>query len=257
MKFTGQRKLTGVWPKARVLAGNPEPIALKGLGCQPQEYPDEHGMAFVSLCPGTFLMGSPENEPDRDNEEIEHRVTLSTFDIGKYEVTNAQYQKFKPDHSENDNRPVVNVDWNEAQAFCEHYGYRLPTEAEWEYAARASTPTRWSFGNDESQLERYAWYSRNSSKEAHPVGTREPNSWGLYDMHGNVWEWVADWHGNYTGGAQTDPTGPDKGEYRMLRGGAFDGGPRDLRSAARFWGRPVYRDDYVGFRCARAPRRQP
>ncbi len=112
MKFTGQRKLTEVWPQAQVIAGNPEPIALKGLGtgCQPQEYSDEHGMAFVRLCPGTFLMGSPETEEGRDsNEGPQHQVTLSTFDIGKYEVTNAQYQKFKPDHSENDNRPVVNL----------------------------------------------------------------------------------------------------------------------------------------------------
>jgi formylglycine-generating enzyme required for sulfatase activity len=257
MKFTGQRKLIEVWPKARILAGNPEPIALKGL-CQPQEYIDEQGMAFVRLCPDTFLMGSPENEPDRDNDEIEHRVTLSTFDIGKYEVINAQYQKFKPDHSEHDDRPVVKVSWDEAKAFCEHYGYRLPTEAEWEYAARAGTQTRWSFGNDKSQLERYAWYSKNSNYEAHPIDTREPNPWGLYDMHGNVWEWVADWYGDYTGGAQTDPTGPDQGEHRrVLRGGAFGGGPGELRSANRFGVWPGDRYVGVGFRCARAPRRQP
>jgi formylglycine-generating enzyme required for sulfatase activity len=207
-------------------------------------------------------MGSPENEKDRNSDEGPvHTVVLPAFEIGKYEVTNAQYQRVQPQHrfpQGQEDHPAVDVSWDEVRAFCEHHGYRLPTEAEWEYAARAGTPTRWSFGDDEAKLGRYAWYSKNLGIQAHAVGTREPNPWGLHDMHGNVWEWVQDcWHDDYQGAPADGSTweGGDCG-FRVLRGGAFDGVPGLLRSAYRAGFVPVYRDRFDGFRCARAAPRQ-
>ena len=183
------------------------------------------------------------------------QLILTLADDDQTEVTNAQYRKFKPDYPDNDDKPVAKVNWNQAQAFCEHYGYRLPTEAEWEYAARAGSTGRWPFGEDESRLNDYAWYSQNSGNETHPVGQKRANPWGLYDMAGNVWEWVADWHGPYSADPQTDPTGPTTGDSRVLRGGAFDFGPGNLRSAFRSWYGPEVEDGDNGFRCARGPRR--
>ncbi|GEM_PF-1126206 len=257
LKFTDERSVAQVWPKVTVIAGDPNQALLLGL-CQPQAYTDANGMGFVRLCPGRFLMGSPDSEKDRYKDESpQHWVSLSAFELGQTEVTNAQYRKFKPDHPDNDDKPVAKVNWNDAQAFCEHYGYRLPTEAEWEYAARAGSTGRWPFGEDESRLNDYAWYSRNSDNKTHPVGQKQANPWGLYDMAGNVWEWVADWYGPYRADPQTDPTGPTTGDGRVLRGGAFDFVPRLLRSAFRIRYFPVIEYWNFGFRCARGPRRQP
>ncbi len=145
--------------------------------------------------------------------------------------------------------------------------YRLPTEAEWEYACRAGTTTTYSFGDGESSLRDYAWYRSNSAypqsggfwsglfKEAssyhHPVGEKKPNPWGLYDMHGNVWEWCQDWYGDYPSGSVTDPTGAASGSCRVLRGGSFDDRASNGRSAYRINGLPVYRLIFTGFRPAR------
>ncbi len=137
-----------------------------------------------------------------------------------------------------------------------NYSRREAWETPAEYAARAGTDTRWSFGDDESDLERYAWYGDLGGRP-HAVGEKEPNSWGIHDMHGNVYEWVADWYGPYSGDPQVDPTGPPDGSDRVLRGGAFFFTPRDLRSAFRFRFVPEYRDGVIGFRCVRSPRRQP
>ncbi len=257
LQFEGQRSLAQIWSRVQVVAGDPASVHLRGLAadCQPDEYVAEHDMAFIRLCPGTFMMGSPKDEPSRDDDEGPvHQVRVSAFDLGKFEVTNAQYRKFKPEHKGDDDLPAAYVSWHDAKAYCEKLGYRLPTEAEWEYAARADTRTRWSFGDDEEQLGLHAWYGENSDIKAHPVGTRKPNPWGLHDMHGNVWEWVADWYGPYPGEPQV---GPSEGKYRVLRGGAFGGPSRFLRSAFRGWGEPELRGDYFGFRCARGPRRQP
>ena len=127
--------------------------------------------------------------------------------------------------------------------------YRLPTEAEWEYAARAGTTTRWSFGDDESQLGKYAWYGGN--QYAQPVGTKLPNPWGLYDMHGNVYEWCKDWYGTYPTGAVVDPQGPSAGSYRVLRGGTFYSYAQSVRSAYRRYNVPGYRYYIIGFRLLR------
>ena len=146
-----------------------------------------------------------------------------------------------------------------ALADGEHHGHRLPSEAEWEYAARAGSKTRYSFGDDEKNLGKYAWYGDNSGGQAHPVARKDPNGSGLYDLYGNVWEWVQDcWHDDYTG-APTDGSAWEGGtcEVRVLRGGAFFNPAVYLRSAVRYWVRAESRDRNFGFRCARGPRRQP
>jgi hypothetical protein len=217
-----------------------------------------NGIVFVRIRPGTFTMGSAEDDPQAyDDEKPAHRVTLSEFWIGKTPITNEQYRRFRPDHPGEANLPVTGIPWAESNAACEFFGGRLPTEAEWEYAARADSQTVWSFGDDETKLGEYAWYAENSGGTPHPVGTKKPSAWGLHDMYGNVWEWMADWYGPYTSTAQIDPSGPTTGEFRVRRGGSFDVSAMGLRSVFRFWDAPVFRVGFIGFRCVRGPRRQP
>ncbi|MDS4041889.1 MAG: formylglycine-generating enzyme family protein [Candidatus Competibacter sp.] len=265
-QFDDRRSAADTWPGLKVIAGQADRCWLRGVGgCLPKEEPkDENGMAFVRLCPGTFAMGSPESERGRSSDEGPvHEVKVNSFWIGKYEVTQAQFQQFRKDYAYQKGEgdlPAANVTWSDAKDFCEHFGYRLPTEAEWEYAARAGTRTRYSFGDDESKLGEYAWYSENSGDRAHPVGTRQPNPWGLHDMHGNVWEWVQDcWHENYSGApADGSAWEADKCQQRVLRGGSFIyDRAENLRSANRNWFEPEFRVQGFGFRCARGPRRQP
>jgi formylglycine-generating enzyme required for sulfatase activity len=132
----------------------------------------------------------------------------------------------------------------------------VKAQAEWEYAARAGTTTRYSFGDDAEQLKEYAWYGGNSGYETHPVGQKKPNPWSLYDMNGNVWEWVQDWYGPYTAGAVTDPTGPLESGRRVLRGGSWIGYGRNLRSANRRGFGPGNRSDGIGFRLAQGQENQ-
>jgi formylglycine-generating enzyme required for sulfatase activity len=133
--------------------------------------------------------------------------------------------------------------------------YRLPTEAEWEYACRGWTSTRFSYGDDPgyTSLTDYAWYDANSGSTSHPVGQKLPNPWGLYDMQGNVWEWCQDWYDAYPGGAALDPQGPASGSYRVIRGGYWDDFAWLCRSARRDYDYPDYGDDYIGFRVVLAP----
>ena len=170
--------------------------------------------------------------------------------------------------------PVENVSWNDAIAFCNklsereglrpYYrsgaeeqsggdGYRLPTEAEWEYACRAGSTTRYSFGDDAASLGEFAWYDGNSGSKTHPVGQKRPNAFGLYDMHGNVWEWCWDGYEEryYANSPTDDPLGPSQAAVRVIRGGSWDNDPRDARSANRSRGTPGDRDDDLGFRVAR------
>ena len=167
-------------------------------------------------------------------------------------MTQAQFQRFRKNHSYQkgeDDLPAASVTWFDARDFCEHFGYRLPTEAEWEYAARAGTRTRYLFGDDESKLGEYAWYSGNSGGRLHPVGTRQPNPWGLHDMHGNVWEWVQDcWHENYNGApADGSAWETDKCQQWVLRGG-FLLRPRGYGHALREPERVQARDQGRGCR---------
>ncbi len=243
---------------------------------------------WVALPGGTFLMGSPEDEEDRDDDEGPvHEVRVSPFEIMQRPVTRETYAETMgkdPGWPEGDadQRPVNNVNWLDAALFCNRLsakeglaecyriqgkevswdraadGYRLPTEAEWEYACRAGTQTRWSFGDDEAELDRYAWYGANSNNETHPVGEKEANPWQLHDMHGNVYEWCWDWFAPYPEDPQEDPAGPDRrSSFRVLRGGAFFFTPRNLRSAFRDRFGPEVRGGFIGFRCVRSPRLQP
>jgi sulfatase modifying factor 1 len=237
---------------------------------------------LVDIPAGVFSMGSDEYA----SEKPVHEVRISAFRCMKFPVTRRLYQDVMGKDpgrpaGEADDRPVNQVSWYDAIEFCNRLseregltpayrrdgdnvswdtatdGYRLLTEAEWEYACRAGTRTRYSFGDDESKLGEYAWYSENSGGRPQPVGTRQPNPWGLHDMHGNVYEWCWDWYGPYPSEPQGDPLGPPAGEYRVLRGGSFDYRAVNLRSAVRVRSWPEGGNGYIGFRCARGPRRQP
>ncbi|MBC1193637.1 SUMF1/EgtB/PvdO family nonheme iron enzyme [Microcystis aeruginosa BLCCF108] len=207
-------------------------------------------LEMVSLPAGQFLMGSPDSDPDaRDFEKPQHQVKVNSFAIGKYPVTQAQYQavmgtnpsRFKNWFKNNPQNPVENVNWNDAQAFCQKLSqitgktYRLPTEAEWEYACRAGTTTRYYFGDDASQLGDYAWYKGNSQDKTHPVGQKKPNAWGLHDMSGNVWEWCEDdWHDNYIGAPKDGSAWlTNDNDYQIVRGGSWYLNPNSCRSAYR------------------------
>ncbi|MDH3601949.1 MAG: formylglycine-generating enzyme family protein, partial [Candidatus Tectomicrobia bacterium] len=253
LDFPGVRPLAEVWPEAKSAPG----LQLCG---GPQIAKDEQtGMTFVKVCGGTFTMGDKDGEND---EKPPHDVTLSTFDISQTEVTNAQYRTFRANYEGDDRLPAANVNWDDAKAFCEQAGGALPTEAEWEYAARGGSVTRWSFGDDESQLGDYAWFRSNSNIRLYEVATRLPNPLGLYDMHGNALEWGEDCvdGSEYESRARQkfldNPVKLTNCKYRVLRGGAFLVGARNLRSARRLRLEPEVRNGDIGFRCVRRPRRQ-
>ncbi|MBU4415322.1 MAG: formylglycine-generating enzyme family protein [Proteobacteria bacterium] len=229
------------------------------------------GMKFVMIPAGTFMMGSPSNEPKRDSDERQHRVTISKpFYIQTTEVTQGQWREImgnNPSDFKNcgDDCPVEKVSWNDCQEFIHKLNrqegtnkYRLLTEAEWEYACRAGTDTPFYFGDCLSTDQ--ANYDGNHSmpgcsrgeyrKRTVPVGSFPPNAWGLYDMHGNVWEWCQDWYRDYPSGHATDPIGPSSGEFRVLRGGSWFSYARRAQSANRYWGGPGGRFNRFGFRIA-------
>jgi len=197
------------------------------------------------------------NEAD-DDEKPAHEVTLTKpFYMGKFEVTQEQYQQVmgtNPSAFKGRDLPVEQVSWDEAQEFCKKAGektglaVRLPTEAEWEHACWAGTKTTYYTGDAEADLDRAAWWDKNSGNTTHPVGQKVPNAWGVYDMHGNVWEWCGDWYETYKAKEAVDPQGPAQGQYRVLRGGSWGFSPRYCRSAYRRRSNPGYRSDYIGFR---------
>ena len=222
------------------------------------------GMEFVRIEAGTFRMGLPTGRAGRSDERSLHTVRITQpFYLGKYEVTQGQWRTVlgnNPSHFADcgDTCPVENVSWEDAQAFIAALNaregitaYRLPTEAEWEYATRAGTRTAYSFGNRPRELGAYAWYRDNSDGTTHPVGSKRPNDWGVYDLHGNVWEWVADWYGDYPSSRVTDPQGPSSGTRRIIRGGGWGYDASDCRSGTRGTGPPISRSGSVGFRLAR------
>ena len=238
----------------------------------PKEITNSIGMKLVLVPKGTFMMGSPESEQGRNENETQHEVTISKdYYLGVYEVTQAQYEKVMGKNlslfqgaivgNENADLPVENVSWDEAVKFCKKLSdlpeekktgrvYRLPTEAEWEYACRAGSKTAYSFDDEEGLLPEYGWFSRNSSRRTHTVGLLEPNAWGLHDMHGNVWEWCSDWYEEYPKGAVSDPTGPKEGSNRVDRGGSWYNEAASCRSAYRYGSSPSSRIISHGFRVA-------
>ncbi|MCA2668449.1 MAG: SUMF1/EgtB/PvdO family nonheme iron enzyme [Microcystis sp. M114S2] len=211
-----------------------------------ENLPNGLTLEMVGLPAGQFLMGSLSGDPNaQSHEKPQHQVKVNSFAIGKYPVTQAQYQAVmgtnRSHFSNNPQNPVEKVSWDDAQAFCQKLSqitgktYRLPTEAEWEYACRAGTTTRFYFGDDANQLGDYAWYIGNSQKTTHPVGQKKPNAWGLYDMSGNVWEWCEDnWHNNYIGAPKDGSAWLTNDNHsQILRGGSWYFNPYYCRSASR------------------------
>lgn len=244
-----------------------QPVASQG-----QKITNSLGMEFVYIAPGTFMMGSPSNESGRLNYEKQHRVTLTKgFYMQTTEVSQGQWKavmggnlsEFK---SCGDECPVEQVSWNDVQQFIRKLNqregsgtYRLPTEAEWEYAARAGSDAAFANGGIselkcgfDSNLDAMGWYCGNSNSKTHPVARKQANSWGLYDMHGNVYEWCQDWYGDYPSNSVTNPTGPSGGSYRVRRGGSWDDSAKDCRSAFRYRLSPGNRSYLLGFRLVRA-----
>jgi formylglycine-generating enzyme required for sulfatase activity len=228
-------------------------------------YTTSLGMDFTLVPAGSFTMGADKNFENADDDETpQHRVSISKpFYLGTYEVTQAQWTAVmgnNPSKFKGRSNPVEQVSWDDIRIFIQrlnqkegHARYRLPTEAEWEYAARAGTTGAYSFGDDEDSLGRYAWYEGNSGEKTHPVGQKQPNAWGLYDMHGNVYEWVQDWYGNYSSSSVTDPKGPSSGSLRVYRGGGWRSPARYCRAALRGSNSPGRRDVGLGFRLALSP----
>ena len=218
-------------------------------------------LEMVLIPAGKFVMGSPKKEKDRSDDETQHEVTLTKpFYMGKYEVTQEQWESVmgkNPSDTKGAKLPVTDVSWNDCQEFIKKLnkktdgGYRLPTESEWEYACRAGTTTAYSFGDKITPKD--ANYKDSKIGKPIEVGSYEPNAFGLYDMHGNVFEWCEDWYADYPAGAVTDAKGPATGEHRVLRGGAFFTDDSNARSSIRFINSPSDRYYYLGFRLARAP----
>ncbi|GHU07625.1 hypothetical protein FACS1894158_16120 [Betaproteobacteria bacterium] len=242
-------------------AGVPSAVAQTG-----KTFTNSIGTEFILIPAGSFTMGADKNsENANDDETPPHRVSISqAFYLGKYPVTQGEWVAVmgnNPSKFKGRSNPVEWVSWDDAQTFIQRLNakegtnkYRLPTEAEWEYAARAGTKSAYSFGDDAEQLGAYAWYNGNSGSQTHPVGQKKPNPWGLYDVHGNVWEWVNDWYDSsyYSRSPSTDPAGPSSGQYRVLRGGGWGDSTGFQRSVLRGGSTP---DDLGihGFRLARSP----
>lgn len=240
------------------------------------------GIEMVALPGGWFEMGGSADEPDQQL----HKVFVSPLAIDKYPVTQQEYEKLmgaNPSHWKESSNPVEQIRWRDAAAYCnarsraeglplaydpktwqcdfQSDGYRLPTEAEYEYALRAGTTTAYFFGDSPADLPRYAWFKANSTRGPHPVGKKPANPWGLCDMVGNVWQWCNDYYQEdyYKESPDHDPRGPASGEGRVLRGGCWNSRPDDLRSAYRNFETPAYTDicfakdvnGQVGFRCVR------
>jgi len=247
---------------------------------EPREITTETGIAMVLIPAGEFVMG---DESGEDDERPAHRVHVDAFYMDKYEVTQEAYEGLmgkNPAKHKGPKNPVEQVSWAAAARYCnmrslregltpcydpqtfecnfDADGYRLPTEAEWEYACRAGTTSAYSFGDSAAALKNYAWYDANSGNTTHPVGRKKPNPWGLYDMHGNVFEWCNDYYAPdyYTRSPEANPRGPDSGDERVLRGGSWANSDASCRCSARYSESPGLADvcfgyDAYGFRCVR------
>ncbi|GHV96748.1 hypothetical protein AGMMS50293_30680 [Spirochaetia bacterium] len=278
-----------VAPVAQGAAQTQGASAQQTAAVQPGRTPAREAAAgLVRIERGTFIMGSPASEPSHDRDELQHQVTVSAFYLGKYEVTQAEYEEImgaNPSHAKGANLPVEKVSWDDAIEYCNRRsekegfapvytrqgdaviwntrsaGYRLPTEAEWEYACRAGTTGPFNTGDNITVHEAnyngvpYNGNARGMNRHCTmPVGSFAPNPWGLYDMHGNVSEWVWDWYADYSPAAQTDPQGPSMGKWnqKVARGGSWTEPAGVNRSAVRFYGEAFFRSYDLGFRVARS-----
>jgi formylglycine-generating enzyme required for sulfatase activity len=226
------------------------------------QLPQGANLSLVLIPPGKFWMGSPPDEEGRFEDEHRHPVEITKgFWLAVTPVTQEQYRAVignNPSHFEGENLPVENVSRTDCQDCCTGLNqltgwmFRLPTEAEWEYACRAGTTTAYNLGPDEGDLARAGWYVDNSDGQTHPVGQMQPNAWGFFDMHGNVWEWCQDWYKDdyYPQSPQVDPTGPSGGSYWVSRSGSWLHFGQECRSAVRTWHGPADRRDDLSFRVA-------
>lgn len=243
-------------------------------------YDDTLDTNFTTIKAGTFFMGSPLTEFERFTYEVLHAVNITKdYEIQQTELTQQQWFKImgnNPSHFSRkthcptshdivgniemcSNHPVENVSWEDIQIFIEglnsesnDYTYRLPTEAEWEMASRGQTQTAFSFGNEVELLNQYGWYSANSQRQTHAVKSKNPNQFVLFDMHGNVWEWVQDWYTIHNSSLElTDPKGPQHGHYRVIKGGSWKQNSTFARSAAVFSSHPETTSKAIGFRLVR------
>lgn len=249
-------------------------LSFSGYAEQPKEpIINSLGMEFVLIKPGKFMMGSPEDEPGRYTGERLHAVNLKNpFYMQTTELTQAQWKALMGKNPSSHKRcgetcPAEEVSWEDAQQFIQKLNqkegtnkYRLPTEAEWEYACRAGSTTAFPNGgitklqcDREDNLDSIGWYCGNSNNMIQPVARKKPNAWGLYDMHGNVQEWCQDWFGVYPYDEVTNPKGPPSGSYRVMRGGVWYSPARDCRSASRFGSPPHYRFQHIGLRLCMTP----
>jgi formylglycine-generating enzyme required for sulfatase activity len=239
----------------------------------PRTFVNSLGATFRLIPAGSFLMGSPETDTDAASyEKPQHSVTISRpYYLGETEVTQGQWKaimgtepwKGEIGVKEGSNYPATYVSWEDAVEYCRRLSeregrtYRLPTESEWEYACRGGTKTRYSIGNDADELSKYGWFYDNAFSKgesyAHEVRQKLANAYGLYDMHGNVWEWCSDWNGRYSAGALTDPVGADSGSDRVSRGGGWDDRASNCRAALRSGFVPSFRGDFLGFRLLLSP----
>ena len=233
---------------------------------------------MVLVAGGEFSMGDPRGAAD----ETPHKVAVSAFFMDRHPVSQELYEKItglNPSKRRSPKNPIERIQWTDAARFCnqcseiesltpcydpdtwkcnfEADGYRLPTEAEWEYACRAGTSARYSFGDNAARLGEYAWFKRNSQNALHATGRKKPNRWGLHDMHGGVWEWCNDFYAKkYAASDRANPRGPDSGQRAVLRGGSWRNSAESARSAARYSETPGFSDvcfnaDLYGFRCVR------
>jgi formylglycine-generating enzyme required for sulfatase activity len=232
-------------------------------------YPDEarvwvKDMEFVMVKGGCFKMGDIFGDGQADEKPV-HEVCVDDFYMGKYPVTQRQWKDIMGETPSRfkecgETCPVDSVTWKDVIEFIGKFNHvtkrnhRLPTEAEWEYAARSGgRDEKWAGTGNEAELAGYAWYSKNSGFKPHPVGQKRPNGSGIYDMTGNVWQWVEDWYGEgyYSSGRKNNPKGPGNGQFRVLRGGSWYYNAKDVRSSARFHGDPAFRSNDFGFRLVR------
>ena len=231
----------------------------------PETITNSIGMELVLIPAGSFRMGGDKKlEQAEDHETPRHIVKISkTFYMGKYEVTQSQWSEImnnNPSEFKEDIRPVERVSWNDVQEFIQKLNnkeetnkYRLPTEAEWEYAARADTESTYCFSGDIKTLSQYAWYRKNSADKTHPIGQLKPNAWDLYDVHGNVHEWCQDWFDRnyYSQSPSNLPLGPSSGLAKVLRGGDWGSEDWYCRCASRSLSSPDRRSNRLGFRLVR------